>query len=351
MLLEDAVALVGLLAVMAYAVLAGADFGGGIWDLLARGPRAAEHRAAIARAMGPVWEANHVWLIFLIVLLFTAFPAAFSALSIALFIPFHLALLGIVLRGAAFVFRAHAATIDRTGAGWGHVFGGASIITPFLLGTALGAVSSGRIRVERGAVLSGYLAPWLAPFPLSVGALALAVCAYLAAVYLTLETRGATQDDFRRCALAAGGVMAALAAVTLWIAAEDAPRLWSELTHRRAAPVLAGGVFLALVSTGAIFIRRYPLGRVAAAGQVVLLLLGWGLAQYPYLIYPDVTLAESAAPPATLRFFLWTLLPGGLTLIPSLWFLFAVFKGENPAFGVEGPQRHEGREESDLIRR
>src|SRR5262245_61539542 len=134
--MADAVAAVAGLATILYALLGGADFGGGVWDAFARGERKWEQRRAIANAMGPVWEANHVWLIFVIVILFTAFPTVYAALSIALFVPFHLVLLGIVLRGAAFVFRAYArragATVSQSERGWGIVFGAASTVTPLL---------------------------------------------------------------------------------------------------------------------------------------------------------------------------------------------------------------------------
>jgi cytochrome d ubiquinol oxidase subunit II len=172
--LPELLALVALLSLIAYAVLAGADFGGGVWDLLASGPHVAEQRAAISQAMGPVWEANHVWLIFVIVLLFTAFPSAFAVLCVALFGPFHLVLAGIALRGAAFVFRSH----NEGGAPgmWGSVFGSSSAFTPFLLGASLAAVSAGRIRFQNGEVVSP-AAAWLSPFALGCGALALALCA------------------------------------------------------------------------------------------------------------------------------------------------------------------------------
>ena len=145
---ELVVAGITLAAIVAYAVLGGADFGGGVWDFFARGPRRGEQREAIARAMGPVWEANHVWLIFVIVLLFTGFPRAFAALSIALYVPFHLVLLGIILRGAAFVFRAYSPQGERgvrPGAAalqWGWIFGAASVITPALLGICLATIST-----------------------------------------------------------------------------------------------------------------------------------------------------------------------------------------------------------------
>jgi cytochrome d ubiquinol oxidase subunit II len=328
MSLELAVAAVALLGVTAYALLAGADFGGGVWDLLASGPRAQRQREAISRAMGPVWEANHVWLIFVIVILFTAFPPAFAALSIGLFLPFHLALVGIILRGAAFVFRAHsprageAATPTAGARRWGVVFGASSVITPALLGMSLGAVSAGP-EAPGGAL------PWLAPVSLAIGALALALCAYLAAVYLANETEGALREDFRRRALAAGTVVVTLSALLLPLLLLEAPRLWAGLLSTRATPVLALGVLAALVSGWALLLERPWLARATAVTQVVCLIAGWGLAQYPYLIYPSWTLADAAAGEATLRFVLYTLPPGLALLLPSLWLLFRVFKADS----------------------
>jgi cytochrome d ubiquinol oxidase subunit II len=332
--LPELVGLVALAALIAYAVLGGADFGGGIWTLLARGPRAEEQREAIARAMGPVWEANHVWLIFLIVIVFTAYPPAFAVLSIALFWPFHLVLAGIVLRGAAFVFRAHSQEAAGPPISWGQVFGTASAITPFLLGTCLGAVSTGHIRVMGGAVVGGSEWAWLDLFPLATGALALAICAYLAAVYLTVETEGLLREDFRRRALRVWLVGGVLSVVTLLLTYTEAPHLWQGLTRGAAAPVVVAGALLAPASVLALWRRRFGIARMLAIGQVVLLLLGWGLAERPYIVYPDVTLVGAAAPAATLRLLIWTIPFGMALLLPSLWFLFHVFKGRNPAVDV-----------------
>jgi cytochrome d ubiquinol oxidase subunit II len=331
MQLSELVAGVALLAVIAYAVLAGADFGGGIWDIFATGPRRDQQREAIAHAMGPVWEANHVWLIFVIVILFTAFPPAFAALSTGLFALFHLVLIGITLRGAAFVFRAYGPRVGRTPARWGVIFGMASVITPVLLGMSLGAVSAGGLRVQDGQVRVEGGPPWLAPIALAMGALALAICAYLAAVYLTVETDGALREDFRRRALLAGTVVVGLSVVTLPLLYLEASHLWSGLISLRAAPVVAAGVVAALLSGWSLLRRRFRLARVASVAQVALLLFGWGLAQRPYLIYPDLTLQNAAAPAATLRFVLYSLPFGMGLLIPSLLFLFAVFKREAPS--------------------
>ncbi|HEY3364911.1 MAG TPA: cytochrome d ubiquinol oxidase subunit II [Symbiobacteriaceae bacterium] len=324
-----------LLAITAYAVLGGADFGGGIWDLLATGPRASLQRQAIARAMGPVWEANHVWLIFVLVILFTAFPVAFGALSIALFGLFHAALAGIVLRGAAFVFRANTAADSAGWRTWASVFGAASIITPFLLGTALGAVSSGGIRLAGGATVGSLAAgvsvnpaqAWFSPVSLGIGALTLALMAYLAAVFLTVETEGAVQEDFRVRALGAGVAVALLAAALLPLTANLSPLLWQHLSRPQSAPPMLAGALLAAFSAWAVGTRRYKLARGAAVAEVVIVLWGWAFAQWPYLIYPDVTVYQSAAALPTIKFVLDALPFGFALLIPSLWFLFAVFKG------------------------
>lgn len=325
--LEHLVAGYVLLAVVAYGVLAGADFGGGVLDLVARGPRRAAQRAAIAQAMGPVWEANHVWLIFVIVLVFTGFPAAYAALSIALFLPFHLVLVGIALRGAAFVFRAYspqvAARAEGSGAGaWGIVFGIASTITPVLLGMILGAVSSGHLRLAPAAGV----AAWITPVTPALGAFALALCAYLAAVYLTNETEGELQEDFRRHALAIGTVVVALSVALLPLIAWDAPQLWAGLRRPHALPVVALGFAGTLAAGWALWRRRFRLARIATIAQAVCLLVGWGLAQHPWIVYPDLALAAAAGPPATLRFLAWVVPAGLLVLIPSLVLLFAVFK-------------------------
>jgi cytochrome d ubiquinol oxidase subunit II len=323
--LENLVAAAGLFGVVLYGVLGGADFGGGVWDLFAGGPRREEQRAAIAHAMGPVWEANHVWLIFVIVVLFTAFPPAFAALSVGLFGLFHLVLVGITLRGAAFAFRGHEVA-NRGADHWGTVFGVASVITPVLLGMAVGAVSAGSLRVHAGQVQVEGLTPWLAPVSLVIGTLALALCAYLAAVYLTVETKGELREDFRHRALLAGTAVVALAVLALPLLYFGTPHLWHGLLGVRAAPVLVSGGAAALLSGWALLRRRFRLARAAVVAQVALLLLGWGLAQYPYLIYPDVTLHDAAAPHPTLRFMLYALPVGMALVVPSLWLLFRVFK-------------------------
>jgi cytochrome d ubiquinol oxidase subunit II len=313
--LATLMALVMFASLIAYAVLAGADFGAGIWDLLSRGQRRAAHRAALAKAIGPVWEANHVWLIFVVVLLFTCFPAAYAQASVALFWPLHAVLLGIVLRGAAYVFRAYAAGTDASRDAWGHVFGASSALTPILLGMCLGALSTG----------DPY--QWWEPFPVATGVLTLLICAYLAAVYLAWESHEPVlRDDFRRRALAIWWVAGAASMVVLVLARSEAAHLWAGLTSWPAILFIAAGSALAPISFAALRDNRFDLARYACVAQIVALLAGWAAAQWPYLIYPDVTVANAAAPASTLSLTAWTL-PFGLgALFPALWFLFRVFK-------------------------
>jgi cytochrome d ubiquinol oxidase subunit II len=319
-----------LAGMMAYALLGGADFGGGIWDLFASGRRKAQQRLAIQHAMGPVWEANHVWLIFVLVVLFTCFPQGYAAIGIALFLPFHLALIGIMLRGAAFVFRSYQArqseAVVETSL-WGVVFGIASLITPFLLGAAFGVITEGGIRVSSaGDVSLTHPSAWLSPYCLANGLLALCTCGYLAAVYLTNETQDELRNDFRLRAIVSGTATAVMAGVVVVLARQEASWFFDRLLSARSLPVVLCGLAFFAGSAWAVFRRRYLLSRVFAAGEITLLLLGWGLAQYPYLCYPDITFESAAAPVPTLRFLVMTLPVGALLILPSLWLLFSVFK-------------------------
>jgi cytochrome d ubiquinol oxidase subunit II len=205
------------------------------------------------------------------------------------------------------------------------------VITPFILGESLGAVSTGAIRVVAGEVQVDHALAWFSPFSLVIGALTLALCAYLAAIYLTLESSGQVQEDFRLRALWAGGVANGLALLLLPLMARSAPYLWENLWHVQSMPLLLAGGALAVLSPWAIWRQHYRAGRAMAVAQVTVWLWGWALAQWPYLIYPDVTLAGSAAPEPVLRAMLWMVAWGLLLLLPSLWFLFKVFKGRNPA--------------------
>ncbi|MGH7873730.1 MAG: cytochrome d ubiquinol oxidase subunit II [Candidatus Binatia bacterium] len=320
-------------ALVLYAVLGGADYGGGVWDLLASGPRAREQRHLIEAAIGPVWEANHVWLIFLIVLLFTAFPAAFAALSTALHIPLTLMLLGIVLRGTSFTFRQYHGPDDPLQERWGRLFAVTSVFTPVMLGICIGAISTGGIRVQNGAVTSGFLLPWLGLFPFAVGLFAVALFAFLAAVYLTIEADNQDlREDFRRRALAAAIVVGMLALAVYLLSYETAPLVRVGLTHHPwswALHIITGA--FALGTIGALWWRRFHLARALAVGQVALILGGWALSLYPFLVPPDITIMQAAAP-SVLHPVLWAAAIGLLILVPSFVYLFRVFKG-GPAFG------------------
>lgn len=321
MSIEVALAGVALVGLIAYGVFGGADFGGGVLDLLASGPRKAEQRAAISGAMAPVWEANHVWLIFVIVVLFAGFPASYSGLSTALFVPLHLMLVGITLRGAAFVFRTYGPReLVRP---WGAMFGGASVITPVLLGISVGAVSQGGIRVEDGIAVETM---WLSPWTVALGGLTLALSAYLAAVFLTNETEGDLREDFRERALLIGGAVVALSALLVPLSASEAPHLFGALLSPRAFPIVAAGATAALASGYALLRGWWRMARASAILQIGLLLSGWGVAQYPYLIYPDVTIRGASAITTTQAFMLSVLPIGSIFLGPSLWLLFRVFK-------------------------
>lgn len=315
-----------VLGLVAYAVLGGADFGGGVWDLLARGARAKEQRAAIADAMGPVWEANHVWLIFVIVLLFTAFPSAFALLSVMLFVPLHLVLLGIILRGAAFVFRAYGPRTGATERRFGGVFGVASLLTPLVLGMCLGAVTSGRVRrTAEGVALPSWPA-WLAPESLAVGALAVAVCALLAATFLVVETRGALREDFRRRALVACASTVVLGALALAALAWASPRLRSEFVAPAGLAFFVAGAVAAGLAAWALWVRRDRTARFAVISLATLMLSGWALFQHPFLVYPVLRVDEAAAPTVVLETTLVIVVVGMFVLVPSLWALFHVFK-------------------------
>jgi cytochrome d ubiquinol oxidase subunit II len=313
-----------------YALLGGADYGGGVWDLFAFGPRAREQRKLIAEALSPVWEANHVWLILVIVILFTAFPPAFAAIATALHIPITLLLIGIVLRGTAFTFRTYDIQRDDVQRRWSLVFSMASIITPILLGTTLGAIASGTITVEDGTVTSGFFNSWLAPFPIAVGFFALALFAFLAAVYLTLESQQRElQDDFRKRALLSGVVVGLLALTVFLLAKTGAPTVRAGIS--RTGWALALHFFTAIFALSAFYTlwtRRYRLARIFAAGQVTLILLGWAFAQYPHLVEPNITLASAAAPRITLQLLLAALVAGAILLFPSYYYLFIIFKAK-----------------------
>jgi Cytochrome bd-type quinol oxidase, subunit 2 len=321
-----------LASLVLYALTGGADFGGGVWELLNHGPRAEARKRLIVHAIGPVWETNHIWVIVAVVVLFTAFPKAFAVLSTALFVPLTLILAGIILRGSAFAFHSHHLHEEGGTDWWGGVFAGASLVTPFLLGVTLGAVSSGAVRGEELSSIAGGTGAWLAPFPLSVGGMTLASFAYLAAVYLILETDAPElREDFRRRAMGALGLVSLLSIAVPFLSSGGAPEFHRALTGSWwSAPLMGANALAALGAAVSLAYRAYPLARACAASQVTLLLAGWGMAQYPYLVRPDLPISSSAASPEMLRLLLIILAAGGVFLFPAIYLLLRIFKKEAP---------------------
>ena len=329
-MLELTIAIFMLLSLILYALMGGADFGGGMWDLLAVGPRAVRQRKAIAAAIGPIWEANHVWLILVVVLLFTGFPAGFAGMMTALNIPLTAMLIGIVLRGSAFIFRNYDSRSDATQRHWSEVFGVASFCTPFFQGITLGALATGQIRIVNGQVVSGFFAGWLTPLALACGVFALGLFAFLAATYLTIDTQDQPdlQNDFRRRALWSGLALAPIAGVVFLTSKQGAPEMYNGLTHWWAPLLLAWTSLMSMAALVALWRRWFALARIAAISQVTLILVGWCLAQYPNLVTPDLTVSNAHAPEITLRLLVLALGAGAIVLLPSLAFLFYLFKGK-----------------------
>jgi cytochrome bd ubiquinol oxidase subunit II len=323
-----------MVALTGYALTGGADFGGGVWDLLASGPRRDEQRLLIAESIGPIWEANHVWLIVVVVVLFTGFPPAFGVLGTILHIPITILLIGIVLRGSAFVFRSYGRARREIVERWGLVFSIASVVAPMCLGMVIGAISSDAVGQAASRVGGGeasfvtlYVDPWFGVYPAIVGLFALALFAMLAAVYLAFAAKNEDlREDFRRRAVSAAVVAALTAGASLLASGRAAPRVahgitgswWAILLHLCTA-VAAFSTILAL------WLGRYRMARVAAAAQVTLILWGWALAQYPFIVPPSVTIRSSAAGPLTLRLLVIGLIVGTLVLVPSLRLLYRTF--------------------------
>jgi cytochrome d ubiquinol oxidase subunit II len=327
------------LGLIAYAVLGGADFGAGIWNLFAIGPQAKRQSQLINKALGPVWEANHVWLIFLIVGLFTAFPSAFATLSIVLFVPLTIALIGIVLRGSGFIFRTYAIdTAGPTARWWSRVFSTASLVTPFFLGASAAAVASGRIEASNGNVQADLGSTWTTPFALTIGAMAISLCASLAAVYLTMEARNdhdeSLAETYRLRAIIAGAVTAVLGALGLLLSPSEAPILWQGLLTR-ALPVVIATMLIGLATAASLFFRRYGLARIFIILEAAFLLGSWGLSQYPFIIPPHVTIDNAANDPNVIVALLISIGIGMLLVLPALYYLLSVFKLPSPAPGVQ----------------
>ncbi len=320
---EAITVLVGLLATMAaYALFAGADFGGGIWDLLAGSTRrGADPRKEIDASVTPVWEGNQTWIVLGLVLLWTAFPVAFSAVTTTLFVPLALSLLGIVLRGVGFAFR-HEAERLRTQQLNGVLFGASSILAPFFLGVSVGAVATGRVAPGGG----NRLGAWLSPTPLLTGALFVASCAYIGAVYLVGDSHQRDKPHmvryFSRRALAAGAVTGLLAAANLGLLWHGAPYLFHRLTGWPGLPLVVVSVAGGLAALALIWLGRVFLLRVAAGLAVAGVIAAWGVAQYPWLLPTTLGLAAGSAPEAALRSEIAVLALAAVLVVPAFAYLY-----------------------------
>ena len=328
---EILLALILMASLTFYVLLGGADYGGGVWDLLSSGPRRQEQRELISNAITPVWEANHVWLVLVVVLLFAGFPAAFAAITTALNIPLTVLLIGIVMRGSSFVFRAYHTGDYQTQRRWGLIFAIASTVTPICLGVVVGAMSSGRVLVRDGVSVNGFLAPWLGTFPLMVGVFALSLFVFLAAVYLTVEARDpALQEDFRRKALVSGVIVALMALGTFLAARTGAPDIYAGLLRPSLVWIVQGATAAyAIAAFVALLKRKYKIARIAAMLQVGLILWGWALSQSPFFLQGDMTVSEAAAAPPVLWALIGATVAGLLVLFPSIWYMMQTFKANN----------------------
>lgn len=320
MFTADAVAAVMFAAVTLYAVFAGADFGTGLWDILAGGAKkGAPTRRLIDKALGPVWEANHVWLIFVFVLLWSGFPRPFATIMRELAIPFWLVGLGIVLRGSGFAFRKFAPTL-RAARLAGVVFAGSSLFTPFFLGAIAGAIASGRV----GAGITDEVI-WLSPTSILGGILATGTTAFLAAVFLTEEAErlGDVEltEDLRAKSLISGSVTGLISIGGIFVLASDAPTLFDGLTGRGGPEIIvaaiAGSFTMVMLAQG--YTRRARFSAVIAVATVI---IGWGFAQYPWLLVDNVTIADGAGHPATLTALLVAAAIATVLVVPALVLLF-----------------------------
>jgi cytochrome d ubiquinol oxidase subunit II len=330
--LANAAAAVAWIGVTCYALFGGADFGAGFWDLTAGGARRGDpRRRLIEHSIGPVWEANHVWLIFVLVVLWTCFPPLFGAVSSTLWIPLTLAAFGVIIRGSAFAFRK---TVTQT---WqrrifGAAFAASSVITPFFLGAAAGGVASGR--VPPGIGTGDAVTSWWNPVSILTGVLAVVTCAYLAAVYLTADARRsgdtALVSWFRNRALAAGAAAGLVAGGGLLFLHHDAAVLYHGLLHR-GLPLTILSIIAGTVSLGLLYRHHFTIARGTAAIAVTAVLWAWAAAPYPHLLTPGLTISQAAANRAVLTATLASLAVGAVLLVPSLAWLYVLFQRPAPA--------------------
>jgi cytochrome bd ubiquinol oxidase subunit II len=354
MALAEVPAVLIVVGLGAYVVLAGADFGAGIWYLLAGpGRRGRAIRDFSYHAMAPVWEANHVWLIFVLVVAWTAYPTAFGSIASTLALPLLVAAVGIILRGTAYALRSGALQDGESEGATGFVFGASSILTPLALGAAVGAIASGRVPV--GNAEGDLVTSWLNATSLLIGALAVATAGYLAAVYLAGDAAREGESDlaraFRIRALGAGLIAGALAAGGLVVLREDARPLFDDLTGGAGLAAVVLSALAGLATLGLVRAGRYEPARFFAALAVAAIVAGWGIAQSPDLL-PGLTIEDAAAGRSTLWALLISVAAGLVIVVPSLALLYGlVLRGRfdlgAPA-GQEAPQPRATRRGSGL---
>jgi cytochrome d ubiquinol oxidase subunit II len=321
----DAVAAVLFFGVTAYAVFGGADFGAGFWDLVAGGAKRGERpRAMVDHSIGPVWEANHVWLIFCLVVLWTAFSETFASIMLTLFVPLTLAALGIVLRGSSFAFRkAVFRTRDRRN--FGAAFAASSVLVPFCMGAVAGAIASGR--VPSGGIAGDPWDSWINPSSILGGVLAVTTVAYLAAVYLTLDARRLNDAEmveyFRIRAIGAAVAAGVVALAGIFVLHADARYLFDELTSR-ALPFVVISAICGVGSLVLLIRHAYRWARVLAIGAVATVVIAWGVAQWPYLLPQSLKVSEGAAPDGTLQAVLVVFVAAAIIILPSLALLYTL---------------------------
>ncbi len=335
-----------VLGLVMYSVLGGADFGAGFWDLTAGGAeRGARVRGMLKRSMSIVWEANHVWLIFCLVVFWTGFPNAFGPVMETLYVPLFLAAVGIIFRGSAFALRGEAATIGEARA-LGATFALSSVLVPFFLGATIGAIASGQVSVP--ADPDSPFSSWTNASSLYIGALAVATSAYMAAVFLVADSVRAGLPDmveaFRKRALGAGLVTGLMAIGGIFVIRSDAPDLYEGLTSGFGLVVLIASALAGAVTIGLLWTRRFDLARVSSAAAVAAILVGLAVAIAPDFLPGQMTLDQAAAGDSTLIPLLVAVLIAVAVLVPSLGYLYKlVLSGQlDPEFHPIGASEPEG---------
>jgi cytochrome bd ubiquinol oxidase subunit II len=313
-----------LVGLTAYAVLGGADFGAAFWQLGARGEEGGALRQHAYRAMGPVWEANHVWLIFVLVICWTAYPEVFASIFSTLTVPLFIAAIGIILRGTAYAIHAGTAReIERRAVD--RIFSISSVLTPFALGTVVGAIAFGRVPV--GNAQGDLVSSWLNASSFVIGFLAVATGAYVAAVYLAGDGARAGREDlasaFRTRALGAGVITGAIALVALLVVHTDGGRVGERLLEWPAIFAVASSAAAGLFTLELVRRSGFEAARYGASAAVAFVILGWALAQRPELL-PGLTVDEAAAGRTVLLATVVGVAIGALVLIPSLVLLFGL---------------------------